>query len=122
MKQLGIFLLLAVPEIVIGMALIFLIYHYTNLNPWINGIIILSLFAIIAFEFYVFYPHFRKPRSGREEMIGLSGIAIEELNPEGQVKIRGEIWEAKAVDNKVKKGEKIEVVNMDGLKLLVRRI
>jgi len=122
MKQLGIFLLLALPEIAIGMALIFLIYYYTNLSWWINGIIILSLFVILAFEFYVFYPHFRKPRIGREEMIGLSGVAIEQLNPEGQVKIRGEIWEARAMDDKINKGEKIEVVDMDGLKLLVRRI
>jgi membrane-bound serine protease (ClpP class) len=80
------------------------------------------LFILIASKFYIFYPQFRKPRIGREEMIGASGRVIKELNPEGQVKIKGELWKARTIENEISKGEKIEIVNMKGLKLIVRQV
>lgn len=55
-------------------------------------------------------------------MIGLSGKVIKQLNPEGQVKIKGEIWKARTIENIINKGEKIEVVNVEGLKLSVRKV
>lgn len=121
-KQWGVFLLITFDEIAIGIALIFLIHYFTNLGWWVIGIIIVALFILIASKFYIFYPQFRKPRIGREEMIGLSGKVIKQLHPEGQVKIKGEIWKARAIENKINKGEKIEVVTIEGLKLLVRKV
>ncbi len=114
--------MLSLGEIAIGIALTLLIHYYTNLDWQVNGIIILALFAILAFEFYVYYPHFKKPRIGREGMIGLSGRVIEQLNPEGRVRIGGETWKAKAIENNINKGEEIEVVDIEGLKLLVRTV
>ena len=52
----------------------------------------------------------------------MRGKVVESLNPEGQVKIRGEIWDAKSVDNGIDIGEEIEVLDTDGLKLLVRKV
>jgi len=122
MKKLGAFLLLSLNETIIGIGLILIIHYYTDFGGWVSGTIILALLAVLAFEFYVYYPHFRKPRIGREEMIGLSGKVIKRLNPEGQVKIKGEIWKARTTENVINKEEEVEVVDMDGLKLLVRRI
>jgi len=45
--------------------------------------------------------------------LGLCGETLETLDPSyGQVKIRGEIWQAKVLDGVISKGEKIEVVNV----------
>ena len=122
MKQLKIFLLLSISEIVIVFALFLMSYYYLHLGWEVNGGILLSVCVILAFEFYVYYPHFKKPRIGREGMIGLTGRVIEELNPEGRIKIGGETWKAKALKNTITRGEEVIVVDMEGLKLLVRKI
>jgi membrane-bound ClpP family serine protease len=54
-------------------------------------------------------------------MIGLFRKAIEPLEPEGQVKVSGEIWKAKSVGGKIGQGDAVRVVDMEGLKLLVSR-
>ncbi len=61
-----------------------------------------------------------KPKTGGEEMLGLTGVAVDNLDPEGQIKIRGEIWKAES-DQKVKKGEKVKVVDRRGLFLIVEK-
>lgn len=122
MKQWGTFILITLDEIAIGIALIFIIHYFTNFGWWVIGTIIGILFILIASKFYIFNPQFRKPRIGREGMIGVSGRVIKGLNPEGQVKIKGELWNARAIENEISKGETIEVVNMKGLKLMVRQV
>ncbi len=62
-----------------------------------------------------------KPKTGGEEMLGLTGVAVENLEPEGQIRIRGEIWKAEA-RQKVKKGEKVKVVDRKGLVLIVEKV
>ena len=57
---------------------------------------------------------------GLPTMIGTRGKAVSALNPEGQVRIKGELWGAEAIDRHVNQGENILVVGQDGLKLLVR--
>ena len=121
MKQLVVYLLIALDEIAIGIALIFLIHYFTDLDWWIPGIIMVALFIILTFKFYVFYPQFRKPQTGKNGMIGSTGRALEPLKPEGQVKIRGKIWNAKSMGHKINKGEKIQVAGVEGLKLLVHK-
>jgi membrane-bound serine protease (ClpP class) len=122
MKQFAIFLLTSLDEIAIGIVLILLLYYFTNLSWWVYGIIITALATILAVKFYIFYPQFRKPQIGKERMIGLIGRAVEPLNPEGQVKIGGEIWKAKSIGNGIDKGEEVEVVDTEGLKLFVRKV
>ena len=122
MKQLGIFLLTSLDEIAIGIALILLLHYFMNLGWWVYGIIIMALVAILSFKFYVFYPQFRKPKTGKEGMIGLSGRVVDPLNPEGQVKIGGEIWKAKSIESGIDEGEEVEVMDMEGSELLVRKV
>ncbi|MFP3976173.1 MAG: NfeD family protein [Chloroflexota bacterium] len=58
---------------------------------------------------------------GEEGMIGLTGVTVTSLSPEGSVKIRGELWKARAGDKSIGAGEEIEVEDVEGLKLVVRR-
>ena len=83
--------------------------------------------ALISFTFVflatraVIKTHKRKSLTGKEGMVGLIGEARTELNPEGQVFVRGEIWKAESLEGVIEEGEKIQVVEVEGLKLKVKR-
>jgi membrane protein implicated in regulation of membrane protease activity len=55
-------------------------------------------------------------------MTGLAGVAASDLEPEGHVRIRGELWQAVVADDlsRIPKGAAVYVVSADGLKLTVR--
>ena len=61
----------------------------------------------------------RRPATGREEMIGLVGIARTALAPDGQLAVRGELWEAVS-EEPVSAGDQVEVTAVDGLRLRVK--
>ncbi len=62
----------------------------------------------------------RKPTTGTQGLVGETGIAMTELAPEGEVKVHGEIWRAKAEGAQIPKGSKIIVAAVDNLTLTVR--
>lgn len=62
----------------------------------------------------------QKTFQGEDEFINTPAIVIEDLKPEGLVKIKGEIW--KAISKKghtIAKGEKVEVLERIGMALYV---
>ena len=61
-----------------------------------------------------------KPRGGTEGIIGEVGVVREEIAPEGKVFVHGEIWRAMAKE-KIDEGEKVEVEDIQGLILKVRK-
>jgi len=56
--------------------------------------------------------------SGREEMVGARGSAIEDFEREGRIHVHGEIWQARS-DLPVRKGETVRVTGIEGLTLLI---
>jgi membrane-bound serine protease (ClpP class) len=63
--------------------------------------------------------------TGEESLIGRTGIARSDLSPKGSVQLGGELWTAQLEDgngSKVRAGTRIEVVRVDGLRLIVRKI
>ena len=65
---------------------------------------------------------FRKPITGKEGMIGETGIAKTHIDKKGgKVFIHGEIWDAYS-DEEIKKGEEVEVIDVKGLKLKVKKV
>jgi membrane-bound serine protease (ClpP class) len=63
----------------------------------------------------------RKPTTGKEGLIGTTGKAVSDINStDGKVFIRGEYWNAVS-DNKIKKDTEVEVVEIDGLKIKVKK-
>ena len=75
------------------------------------------LFALIM----VVRAHRRRPTTGREGLVGRIGVATIDLKPEGVVEIRGELWNAVA-EEEIKAGEKVQVKEMDGMKVRVIKI
>jgi membrane-bound ClpP family serine protease len=59
--------------------------------------------------------------AGLPSMVGTIGKAASRLAPEGLVRIKSELWVATTETGDIKKGENIEVVGEDGLRLVVRK-
>jgi membrane-bound serine protease (ClpP class) len=57
--------------------------------------------------------------SGREALVGATGIAISDLTPSGQVHVRGEVWTATAQGGPIPQGDTVRVVGVEGLRLRV---
>lgn len=61
----------------------------------------------------------RKPTTGAEGIIGEIGVAISDLDPEGEVRVHGEIWKSESISGKIKCGQTIKVEGILNLKLKV---
>jgi membrane-bound ClpP family serine protease len=64
----------------------------------------------------------KQVQAGLPSMIGTRGKVTHKLNPEGTVKIRGELWSAVAEEGEIEAGEEIIVVEQNSLKLTVRKV
>jgi len=93
----------------------------------ISWIVIVASVAITTF-FFVFLLGLglkvqrKKPTTGIEGLIGEIGEALSLLNPEGTVRVHGELWEAESTSGKIAKGERIRVVEIQNLKLRVEQV
>ncbi|MCX6005349.1 MAG: NfeD family protein [Chloroflexi bacterium] len=54
-------------------------------------------------------------------ILGGTGIVENELNPEGFIKIHGELWKAVTAGERLEKGSRVIVTRVDGLKLYVKK-
>lgn len=88
-------------------------------NVLIPVVVVTALFFIVVISFGVRAQR-RSPDYGREALIGKEAQAVEPLNPEGLVRIEGELWLAIA-DEKVRKGERLIVKKVQGMRLYVSR-
>jgi membrane-bound serine protease (ClpP class) len=62
-----------------------------------------------------------KPKTGVEGLIGRKGLVKKTIDPEGVVFVHGELWRAVS-EEKIELGDKVQVEDMDGLVLRVKRI
>ena len=76
------------------------------------------LFAIVA----VIRTQRKQPITGRDAMIGMEGSAKTDLDPEGKIWVRGELWGAESLSGNINTGEKVKVERCEGLKLWVKRV
>jgi membrane-bound serine protease (ClpP class) len=54
-------------------------------------------------------------------MIGEVGIALTNLNPSGQVRVHGEIWQARS-DTPIEKDQPVKVLAVSGLQVNVEKL
>jgi membrane-bound serine protease (ClpP class) len=54
-------------------------------------------------------------------LVGATGVAVSDLDPQGVVQVRSETWTAIAEPGPVSAGETVEVIGTDSLRLRVRR-
>jgi membrane-bound serine protease (ClpP class) len=85
------------------------------------GLFIGSIFAVILA--YALRAQRRPVITGQESLANQTGIATSAVDPSGQVQVAGELWSAEAVQDsrKIRKGDQVEVVKAEGLRLKVRK-
>jgi membrane-bound serine protease (ClpP class) len=84
----------------------------------ISGSIALIVGAIL---FAVIRGHRRPIVSGQEALIGAIGTARKTLDPDGLIHTQGALWQARSEEGTIERGEEVEIVGLEGLRLYVRR-
>jgi membrane-bound serine protease (ClpP class) len=62
--------------------------------------------------------------TGKEILIGKTGNAVSDLNPQGEVQVAGERWTALVADGKstISSGSRVVVTGVEGIRLLVKPV
>jgi len=91
----------------------------------LNVVIPLVIFTAIFFFFVIgagVKAQRRKVTTGESAIVGKEAMAITALNPTGKVRLEGEIWSAESVSGKIEKNSKVEVTEIHGLLLKVKKL
>ena len=101
--------------LIIGTILAFIFLDW----PW--RVVVIGLLALYEGFEILLWLKWRKKRSitGAEALVGTVGKALSDVRPEGQVRVRGQIWQARCIDG-VSAGDDVVVDRVDGLRLEVR--
>ncbi len=99
-------------------------------SEWFEGFLLTIIGVVVATAVFFFFAigavlkaRKRRVQVGAEELIGKVTRAETKINEDkGTIKIRGEIWNARTLDEEtIKEGEKVEIVDREGLTLIVKR-
>ena len=66
-----------------------------------------------------------RTRTNADALIGEIALVTEDidtLKAIGQVEVRGQIWSAKTTGELIKRGQKVEILDIQGVKLVVKRV
>ncbi len=100
--------------------------NYGGLSLQVEIVLAVVVLVIAVLAVLILYKglaaNLAKIRTGREALIGSRGIAVTDLKPKGEIRIMGEFWQAAAKDKWINSGERVEVVDLDGLFLLVKPV
>ena len=88
-------------------------------TPWnVLAIVLAAVWEVCFAVVGIRWSRRRKSQVGVQTLVGKLGEAATPLAPRGQVKINGEIWEARASQN-ARAGDTVRVTHVDGLTLEV---
>ena len=88
-------------------------------SPW--GLVAIAIGAALDVAetgVFLWWSKRRKASVGVDTLVGTVGVAVGELWPEGQVKVNGEIWNARC-NGGCEAGTRVVVRAVDGLRLQV---
>jgi membrane-bound serine protease (ClpP class) len=90
--------------------------------PWSLLAALLSCFAFVGeVAFWQRRIRGRKVQTGVENLVGSVGEVIEPLTPVGQIRVLGELWQARA-PAELPRGTQVRVVKVEGLTLGVEPV
>jgi len=82
------------------------------------ALVMSAIFGIIVYK--VAQARRMKVKVGPEQLMGRVGTVTHALTPRGEVRVEGQIWRAETIGAEAKEGEKVEIVNREGLILKVK--
>lgn len=97
--------------------ILFFIFPFDEALPIYLAFIFFS--ALMYYGMFTVMGRKRKVQTGSEEMIGDVAIVVKDIDPDGMVDFKGEIWAATAGGKKFFKGEKVKIRSVEGLVLHV---
>jgi len=109
---------------VAALVLVLLVLWFFKIRISFEIVIVIALLlgTFVFITHKVIIPSFHKRRvTGSEGMVGLVGEVIEPLAPVGIVRVEGELWKAKSVDEDIAAGEDVEILRLQRLTLEVKR-
>ena len=95
-------------------------YIRISIPSLITAAAALTAFFVFALSFALKAQR-RRITTGMKALVGEIGLAATNLNPKGRVFVHGEYWNAQSREGVIKKGEEIEVVDVERLRLKVKR-
>jgi len=116
------YVLFQVPGVVLLYLLLILARRVVALPTWF----IWSLMALWVIKDLILFPAVWRAydQEGKDDaisMVGPRGIAEDRLDPSGYIRVHGELWKAEVMGDSpsIRKGEKVTVRGISGLKLFV---
>jgi membrane-bound serine protease (ClpP class) len=77
-----------------------------------------ALVELAEIGLYVWYSKRRRATTGAEGLVGAVGVAVTACDPEGQIRVEGELWSAVCAEG-AQPGDRVEVQRVEGLTLIV---
>lgn len=122
MKPLHRYLLFQIPQWMVLAVFLWLLVILTPVPLWAAQ----GFFLIWILKDMVLYPTVRRAyetdaRTGADRLVGATGMTQEPLDPEGFIRINGELWRARVepADQTVDRNSRVKVRATRGLVLLV---
>jgi membrane-bound ClpP family serine protease len=106
------------------LALIYLALWFFHVRIPLTVLIPVGLVVIIIFYFLhraILLSLRQKKVTGVESMVGMVGKVVKPLKQGGIIKVGGEYWKAKSGNEHINSGEDVEIIEVDGLTLKVKR-
>jgi len=101
---------------------------YEMPTNWFTSFRIASLIVAIAIGAFFAYALFAswkakraQPKLGDEEFTDMEGIAVTDIAPRGQIKLRGKIWQAQTREEPILQGETVVVTGKKRMLLTVEK-
>ena len=116
------YLFFQVPGWILAALILLAMRYWVGLPIWI------ALFGFILWVIkdFLFYPLLRVayqagPKTGVDLLIGLRGVARQNLDPRGLVYLRGELWRAETAPGvlPIGSGSRVRVLRAEGMTLIV---
>jgi membrane-bound ClpP family serine protease len=113
--------LLQIPAALLVALLLWWARIKAGLDLWLAWIILVAWVAKDVVLFFFLWPAYDSDHEDYYSLSGLSGTALEPLDPEGTVRVRGQTWKARSdLTQTIPAGRTVRVVDRQGLTLVVR--
>jgi membrane protein implicated in regulation of membrane protease activity len=88
-------------------------------SPWgLVAVVVAGVLDIAETALFIWWSKRRRATVGVETLVGETGVAVGELWPTGQVRVNGEIWQARC-EGGCDPGTAVVVRSVEGLTLVV---